>query len=61
MADPELITTHHLKKRRYSILSEYAKFARNVQQRVVVEFNQMSGRKLDMSGEALNNFTYSAI
>ncbi len=35
-----------------------AKFG-NVRRRAVVEFNQMSGEKLEMSGEAQNNFAYS--
>ena len=35
-----------------------AKFE-NVRRRVVVKFNQMSGKKLEMSGKVLNNFAYS--
>ncbi len=31
----------------------------NVWRRAVVKFNQMSGEKLEMSGEAQNNFAYS--
>ena len=36
-----------------------AKFG-NLRRRAVVEFNQMFGEKLEMSGEAQNNFAYSA-
>ena len=32
----------------------------NVRRRAVVKFNQMSGEKLEMSGSAQYNFTYSA-
>ena len=31
----------------------------NVRRRAVVKFNQMSVEKLEMSGEAQNNFAYS--
>ena len=31
----------------------------NVRRRAVVKSNQMSGEKLEMSGEAQNNFAYS--
>ena len=33
----------------------------NVRQRAVFKFKQMSGEKLQMSGEAQNNFAYSVI
>ena len=33
----------------------------NVRRRAVVKFNQMSGKKLEMSGQAQNKFAYSAM